>query len=653
MSSTQETNEIKTNFSLLLDCLKFQTDSDDAQRQALTAIATMCSQSDAAKTIFRTCGGLKLVYGLMMRKRTGYRREVIFALACAAENCKANQSSLCRPELFEYVGNLIGNQDVEEECQTVALFLIGTLATNNANGQTMVREMKILSFAIELVKSIAPIIAEGSQRPNVECSVQMWETLMTVLRASVSNPVNAENQNHAAHVFPAILLVIKKTNQSLVIRTTTAVISACTMENSVNKDRLRLVDGIPVIVATLRNQSQNDEDSSVLALLTALCSLVSENEANQKCLARCGAMPLLVSLLEQGSHRDDYCLPVVLTIGSCLDLNDDCKREFIEARGLQEIVKVMASSQCEQVKKACTFVLQQSYKDTSKTISPPPPLPPPPSLSTDESQFFSAESQSSESFYSFHPTPSRQLPPPQLWKIPPPPGLSAFATPMRSTHHHYPWPPRVSSLAPLQFYTPQPGYASLSFLTPSRSAGYPSRGSFSVCPACTGGGDGVVLNSRTFAAVVRSSTLSCPHHVRMLVEHQSMARRLRREREGGAADETPQKEESAKKKKKSVYDLSPESENTTEKFKRPFRKGEKSYGKKRIPFRSASNERRSTEVRSVEKARLAPSYEGFGRWSGASSTPAGAVQRRRSLLPSSRRQRPRASVGRDTEEFRL
>ena len=103
--------EIKTNFSLLLDCLKFQTDSDDAQRQALTAIATMCSQSgerirvvfirsiriqdggstirtlDAAKTIFRTCGGLKLVYGLMMRKRTGYRREVIFALACAAENC--------------------------------------------------------------------------------------------------------------------------------------------------------------------------------------------------------------------------------------------------------------------------------------------------------------------------------------------------------------------------------------------------------------------------------------------------------------------------------------------------------------------------------------------------------------------------------------
>ena len=43
-----------------------------------------------------------------------------------------------------------------------------------------------------------------------------------------------------------------------------------------------------------------------------------------------------------------------------------------------------------------------------------------------------------------------------------------------------------------------------------------------------------------------------------------MARRLRREREGGAADETPQKEESAKKKKKSVYDLSPESENTTE-----------------------------------------------------------------------------------------
>ena len=47
------------------------------------------------------------------------------------EFLEANQSSLCRPELFEYVGNLIGNQDVEEECQTVALFLIGTLATNN------------------------------------------------------------------------------------------------------------------------------------------------------------------------------------------------------------------------------------------------------------------------------------------------------------------------------------------------------------------------------------------------------------------------------------------------------------------------------------------------------------------------------------------
>ena len=56
---------------------------------------------------------------------------------------------------------------------------------------------------------------------------------------------------------------------------------------AVNKDRLRLVDGIPVIVATLRNQSQNDEDSSVLALLTALCSLVSENGATREVSSLC------------------------------------------------------------------------------------------------------------------------------------------------------------------------------------------------------------------------------------------------------------------------------------------------------------------------------------------------------------------------------
>eukprot|EP00118_Oscarella_pearsei_P019902 m.214068 g.214068 ORF g.214068 m.214068 type:complete len:347 (+) comp39804_c0_seq41:266-1306(+) len=316
----------------------------------------MFSYSDVAKDIFRSSGGLKFVYSLIMKRKmaTGCRQEVLFTLACSVENCKANQKALCCPDLFVYLYELIEDEETDMKCRCTAMFLIGSLVAQNGDAQVMLREKKLLISIVTLVKSVAPLVVDMNdavRRP----SVFLWESLMTALKASVDNPLNVENQCVTTQVFPATMLVIKKSKDSLVLRTTAAFISASTSGNHMNKDRARLVDSIPVIVTALQSQLPL-EDDSVVALLSALCSLISENEANQKCLADCGAVPFLVGLLREEAHRDRFYLLAALALGSCIDSSAECRESFIGSGGLPDVVKLMASSQVKAEERKLVFV---------------------------------------------------------------------------------------------------------------------------------------------------------------------------------------------------------------------------------------------------------------------------------------------------------
>uniref|UniRef100_A0A3Q3W9S8 Telomere repeat binding bouquet formation protein 1 n=1 Tax=Mola mola TaxID=94237 RepID=A0A3Q3W9S8_MOLML len=192
---------VRTDLSLLLECLKFQMKCPDLQKKALLAIHSICEKREDAVDTLREMGGVAFVYNLSKSSivQSDVKETALFTLCTVAEANVYCKNSLCSRETFAQLAGLLMKEDITLTQKRVSVYLLSVLVSNNKSGQSLAQNTGCLDVLLCLFRYFTMLIELTPTH-----TYQLWVSVSSALCGCVNNPQNEEGQRICVVVFPMI-----------------------------------------------------------------------------------------------------------------------------------------------------------------------------------------------------------------------------------------------------------------------------------------------------------------------------------------------------------------------------------------------------------------------------------------------------------------
>ncbi|XP_077306843.1 telomere repeats-binding bouquet formation protein 1 isoform X2 [Lithobates pipiens] len=364
--------EMKTDLKLLLECLRYEMDNPEVQKETLVTIRSICQNNSDACDYFREIGGLLFIVSLVRCSAHLTLKEVSFyTLGVLAESSVFCQQTLCIPELFEDVSVVLSDDRSSVSFKRISVFLLLVLVSNNKAGQVFARESGCIDLLLLLfsrtAQSMLPRVESGDPR------YQLWLSVCSALSACVNNPQNEENQKLCTSAFPRADKYLQHSLQPEIVRPVCSLIGLSVANNRFSQDCFVSVGGLDTLANVLLQLVTNVQTGGMDCMLAVVVSktldaCIAENRGAVHHLSQYSIVSNLIALLAHTSLDPEDRFSIVLTLGHCTEDCEPNQYELLRGNGLPLMIQVLTESQDDETHKAATFVLQ-NCRHTTEMLS--------------------------------------------------------------------------------------------------------------------------------------------------------------------------------------------------------------------------------------------------------------------------------------------
>lgn len=367
-------NTIKTDLSLLLECLKFQMKCPDLQKQALLTIHSICEKREDNVDLLREMGGVAFVYNLSKSSivHPDVKETALFTLGTLAEANVYCKNSLCKNEIFADLADCLMNEDIQLKQKRLSVYLLLVLVANNKLGQTLAQNSGCLDVLLNLFRATFPISTEATFRAaNATQTYQLWTSVSSALCGCVNNPQNEEGQRICVAAFPVIKIWLQQLTfpQTEIFQPICTFIAMTVANNSCVQESFSACGGLETLALTL-GRLVSAADTSLLScqlsviISKTLSACITDNSSLASGLAQYGVVLHLFSLLASPHLDPEDRLPILLSLGYCTEASEKHQSQLIWCGGLPIIITLLTEDSSEEVRRAATFILQTCKKAT-------------------------------------------------------------------------------------------------------------------------------------------------------------------------------------------------------------------------------------------------------------------------------------------------
>ncbi|XP_073439409.1 telomere repeats-binding bouquet formation protein 1 isoform X2 [Dendrobates tinctorius] len=365
--------EMKTDLNLLLECLKFQMDNPDSQKETLAAVRSICQDNSDACDYFRDIGGLIFLNNLAKSSAHSLLKEAsLYTLAILTESNVYCQQTLCTAAIFEDVHTILSDETSSVNLKRMSVFLFLVLVSNNKTGQSLAKEsgcMETLLILFSKILTCNVVLASGNSNPQY----QLWSSVCSALCVCVNNPQNEENQKLCSSAFPQAIKRLQGSLQHEMVRPICSMIGLTVANSRFAQDSFASIGGLDILADVLSHLVNGLQENSLdvrlaIVVTKTLDACIAENSKSVHRLEKHNIISSLMNLLSCGNLEAEDKFSIVLTIGH---LTEDCEAnqyELLKSHGLPLMIQVLAQSQDDELHKAATFVLQ-NCRAITETLS--------------------------------------------------------------------------------------------------------------------------------------------------------------------------------------------------------------------------------------------------------------------------------------------
>ncbi|NXY72697.1 TERB1 protein, partial [Glareola pratincola] len=364
--------DMKTDLNLLLECLKYQMDCPESQKEALITIYSICQQNSEASEYFREIGGLMFINDLAKSSVHCIVKEAaLFTLGVIIESNVYCQQTLCTSALFEDLILFLINKDSGVNLKRMSVYVILVLVSNNSNGQTYVRDTGCIGLLLRLFRTTLSASKMNLADENANQCYQLWSSVCSTLCACVNNPQNEDNQNVCCSVFPYAKEWLESCTEPEIVRPICSFVGLTVANNSSVQKYFVSVGGLDTlakVLIKLMHDSCMSQSSTKLAVVVTktLDACIANDSAMGVVLTKYHTVSELLKLLSSDALDTGEKLSIILTIGHCTEVCEENQCELLQNNGLPLMIQVLTESQDEELSKAATFVLQNCKQMTEQ-----------------------------------------------------------------------------------------------------------------------------------------------------------------------------------------------------------------------------------------------------------------------------------------------
>ncbi|KAM9626084.1 telomere repeats-binding bouquet formation protein 1 isoform 7-T12 [Morphnus guianensis] len=364
--------DMKTDLSLLLECLKYQMDCPVSQKEALITIYSICQQNSEASEYFREIGGLMFINDLAKSSVHCIVKEAaLFTLGIIIESNVYCQQTLCTSALFEDLILFLMNKDSGVNLKRMSVYVILVLVSNNKSGQTYVRDTGCIGLLLQLFRTTLSTSEMNLSDENTNECYQLWSSVCSTLCACVNNPQNEDNQNICCSVFPYAKEWLESCTEPEIVRPICSFVGLTVANNSYVQKYFVSVGGLDTLAKVLINlmhDSCMSHSRTKLAVVVTktLDACIANDSAMGVVLTKYHTVSELLKLLSNDTLDTGEKISIILTIGHCTEVCEENQCELLQNNGLPLMIQVLTESQDEELNKAATFVLQNCKQMTEQ-----------------------------------------------------------------------------------------------------------------------------------------------------------------------------------------------------------------------------------------------------------------------------------------------
>ncbi|KAM9352384.1 telomere repeats-binding bouquet formation protein 1 [Symphorus nematophorus] len=365
---------IKTDLSLLLECLKFQMKCPELQKQALLTIHSICEKREDGVDMLREMGGVAFVYNLSKSSivHSDVKETALFTLGTLAEANVYCKNSLCRKETFAEVAGWLIKEDVPLTLKRVSVYLLSVLVANNKSGQTLAQTTGCLDILLELFRTTFPLSTEATLRAaNATQIYQLWASVSSALCGCVNNPQNEEGQRICVSAFPIIKIWLQQIAlpRTEIFQPICSFIAMTVANNSCVQENFSASGGLDTLTLALVRLAPAADTSLLSCQLSVtisktLSACITDNSPLASGLAQYGVVFHLFFLLASPHLDPEDRLSVLLTLGHCTEASEEHQSQLVQCGGLPIIITLLTEDTSEEVRKTASFILQTCKQAT-------------------------------------------------------------------------------------------------------------------------------------------------------------------------------------------------------------------------------------------------------------------------------------------------
>ncbi|CAI9725847.1 repeats-binding bouquet formation 1 isoform X3 [Octopus vulgaris] len=368
--------EAKKKVQLMVECIKYHLDDEECLRKSLLAVASLSATNTFVQDYLRENGCLKFILNIFTSNSSSQIKEAtMFCLACAIDQNVSSQKFMTTSFVFEHLSKILSYDIHTNNLHHTATYFISCITNNNSYGQMICRKSTCLKNLLALFRSITDKktkerdILENAIVQNVELLVIVCNAICTC----VNNPRNTENQEYCAkYVLNLSLLFIKQCQHLLAVQSVVRLIAVLVASNETNQNTLREMDGIDVLVKTMKiytlatDNVYNAEYLKTAVLLTsALDTCLLDNMTNAELFGNYGGIEMLVKLLHLCHKDTPNQIQIILAIAHATDHSDINQRYFVDCGGLVLVVNLFIESpENTELQSALNYQMQPTKENT-------------------------------------------------------------------------------------------------------------------------------------------------------------------------------------------------------------------------------------------------------------------------------------------------
>ncbi|XP_042352036.1 telomere repeats-binding bouquet formation protein 1 [Plectropomus leopardus] len=371
---------IRTDLSLLLECLKFQMKCPDLQKQALLTIHSICDKREDNVDLLREMGGVVFVYNLAKSSmvRSDVKETALFTLGTLAEVNVYCKNSLCTKATFADLAGWLMKDDIPLTLKRVSVYLLSVLVANNKSGQTLGQTTGCLDILLALFRTTSPLSTEASLRAvDATQTLQLWASVSSALCGFVNNPQNEEGQRICVSVFPIIKVWLQQIEmpRTEIFQPICSFIAMTVANNSCVQESFAASGGLDTLTLALVHLASVADTSLLSCQLSVIISktlsaCITENSPLASGLAQYGVVSHLFSLLVSPHLDPEDRLSVLVALGHCTEASEEHQSQLVQCGGLPLIITLLTEDTSEEVRKTATFILQTCKQATMSLGEP-------------------------------------------------------------------------------------------------------------------------------------------------------------------------------------------------------------------------------------------------------------------------------------------